>query len=161
MKANQEALEADKKDGKSYNKTVMANVKFREALSWALNRKDFATTMTAGSGVGLAPINNSYVADVDSGVKYRDTEAGKAVISSVYGNSTTGYDPDKAVELLKPLLKGMAKERNCTVSVMATDINKFPFITVTIDKGKYEIPVACMNMRAMIKVVVDTVALKF
>ena len=36
---------------------------------------------------------------------------------------------DKAVELLKPLLKCMAKERNCTVSVMATDINKFPFIT--------------------------------
>ena len=100
LKANQEALEADKKDGKSYNKTVMANVKFREALSWSLNRKDFATTMTAGSGVGLAPINNSYVADVDTGVKYRDTEAGKAVISSVYGNSTTGYDPDKAVELL-------------------------------------------------------------
>ena len=68
---------------------------------------------------------------------------------------------DKAVELLKPLLKGMAKERNCTVSVMATDINKFPSITVTIDKGKYVIPVACMNMRAMIKAVVDTVALKF
>ena len=68
---------------------------------------------------------------------------------------------DKAIELLQPLLEGIAKERNCTVGVMATDINKFPFITVTIDKGKYEIPVACMNMRAMIKVVVDTVSLKF
>ena len=68
---------------------------------------------------------------------------------------------DKAIELLQPLLEGIAKERNCTVSVMATDINKFPFITVTIDKGKYEIPVACMNMGAMIKAVVDTVALKF
>ena len=68
---------------------------------------------------------------------------------------------DKAIELLHPLLEGIAKERNCTVSVRATDINKFPFITVTIDKGKYEIPVACMNMRAMIKAVVDTVALKF
>ena len=68
---------------------------------------------------------------------------------------------DKAIELLQPLLEGIAKERNCTVSVKETDINKFPFITVTIDKGKYEIPVACMNMRAMIKTVVDTVALKF
>ena len=68
---------------------------------------------------------------------------------------------DKAVELLKPLLEGMAKERNCTVNIKETDINKFPFITVTINGGKYEIPVACMNMRAMIKAVVDTVALKF
>lgn len=68
---------------------------------------------------------------------------------------------DKAIELLQPLLEGMAKERNCTVNIKETDINKFPFITVTINEGKYEIPVACMNMRAMIKVVVDTVALKF
>ena len=68
---------------------------------------------------------------------------------------------DKAIELLKPLLKGMAKERNCVVDIKATDINGFDFITVTINEGKYEIPVACMNMRAIIKVVVDTVALKF
>lgn len=68
---------------------------------------------------------------------------------------------DKAVELLKPLLEGMAKERNCTVNIKETNINKFPFITVTINEGKYEIPVACMNMRAMIKAVVDTVVLKF
>ena len=68
---------------------------------------------------------------------------------------------DKAIELLQPLLEGMAKERNCTVNIKETDINKFPFITVTINEGKYEIPVACMNMRATIKAVVDTVALKF
>mgnify|MGYP006920099956 CR=1 FL=1 len=68
---------------------------------------------------------------------------------------------DKAVKLLQPLLEGMAKERNCTVTIKATDVNGFDFITITIDKGKYEIPVECMNMRAMIKVVVDTVALKF
>ena len=68
---------------------------------------------------------------------------------------------DKAIELLQPLLKGIAKERNCTVSVKETDINKFPFITVIINEGKYEIPIACMNMRAMIKAVVDAVALKF
>ena len=68
---------------------------------------------------------------------------------------------EKAIELLHHLLEGMARERNSTVSVMATAINKFPFITVTIDTDKYAIPVACMNMRAMIKAVVDTVALKF
>ena len=68
---------------------------------------------------------------------------------------------DKAVELLQPLLEGIAKERNCVVDIKATDINGFDFITVTIDKGKYEIPVECMNMRAMIKAVIDTVALKF
>ena len=68
---------------------------------------------------------------------------------------------NKAVKLLQPLLEGMANERNCTVSIKATDINGFDFITVIINEGKYEIPVACMNMRAMIKAVIDTVALKF
>ena len=68
---------------------------------------------------------------------------------------------DKAVKLLQPLLEGMAKERNSIANVKATEINRFPFIAVTINEGKYEIPVACMNMRAMIKVVVDTVVLKF
>ena len=38
---------------------------------------------------------------------------------------------DKAIELLQPLLEGMAKERNCSVTIKATEINKFPFITVT------------------------------
>ena len=93
LKANQEEA------GTNVNKTVLANVKFREALSWSLNRLDFAKSMTAGSGVGLAPINNSYVSDETTGTKYRDTEQGKAVIQNVYGDSETGFDFDKAVAL--------------------------------------------------------------
>ena len=93
LKANQEEA------GENINKTVLSNVKFREALSWSLNRLDFAKSMTAGSGVGLAPINNSYVSDETTGTRYRDTEQGKAVIQSVYGDSETGFDFDKAVAL--------------------------------------------------------------
>ena len=94
LKANQE------EEGAGINKTVLSNVKFREGLSWSLNRLDFAKTMTAGSGVGLAPINNSYIADPDTGLKYRDTEQAQQVIKNVYGDSETGYDLDKAVALL-------------------------------------------------------------
>ena len=68
---------------------------------------------------------------------------------------------EKAVELLTPLLKGMAEDRDRHVEVWAETYNCTDKICVEIDKAKYEINVTAMNMRAMIRVVVDAVALKF
>lgn len=68
---------------------------------------------------------------------------------------------EKAVELLIPLLKGMAEDRDSHVEVWAETYFGADKICVEINKAKYEINVTAMNMRAMIRSVVDTVALKF
>lgn len=68
---------------------------------------------------------------------------------------------EKAVELLIPLLQGMAEDRNSHVEVWAETYLGTDKICVEINKAKYEIKVTAMNMRSMIRSVVDTVALKF
>lgn len=87
------------------NKTILSNVKFREALSWSVDRETLAQTETAGSSAYIVPINRSYVSDVDSGTKYRDTEQGKAVVKNVFGDNESGYDHDKAVQLVNEAVK--------------------------------------------------------
>lgn len=89
-----------KRQSDGINKTILTNVKFREAFSWALDREDFTQTLTSGSMPFLAPINNLYVSDPDTGVAYRDTDQGKAVIESIFGNNETGYNLSKAKDLL-------------------------------------------------------------
>ena len=66
---------------------------------------------------------------------------------------------DKAVELLRPLLNGMAENRS-TVDIKAEKIHDDDYIVVTINGGKYNICVECENIRSMVRSVVDVVALK-
>jgi ABC-type oligopeptide transport system substrate-binding subunit len=98
LKSRQEEQSAT--DKTSINKTILANVKFRQALSWALDRTTFVQTETAGSTPALGVINDMYVADVDSGILYRDTDSGKRVISDIYGDSKDGFNLSKAKQLI-------------------------------------------------------------
>lgn len=98
LNSNWDALR--KRQTSGVNKTILSNVKFREALSWSVDRETLAQTETAGSSAYVVPINRSYVSDVDAGTKYRDTEQGKAVIKNVFGDNESGYDHDKAVQLV-------------------------------------------------------------
>lgn len=68
---------------------------------------------------------------------------------------------EKAVDLLRPLLEGMAEGRNETVEVVA-DENEYgeKMITVVIDGYDYPVNVTSENVRSMIKSVVDKVAFK-
>ena len=66
---------------------------------------------------------------------------------------------DKAVELLKPLLNGIAENRS-TVEVKAEKIHNDDYIIVTINGANYNVCVECENVRSMVKSVVDKVALK-
>ena len=68
---------------------------------------------------------------------------------------------EKAIKLLIPLLQGMAEDRNSHVEVWAETYQGTDKICVEINKAKYEINVTAMNMRSMIRSVVDMVALKF
>ena len=66
---------------------------------------------------------------------------------------------DKAVELLIPLLKGMAENRS-TVKVKAEKIHDDDYIVVTINGANYNVCVECENVRSMVKSVIYVVALK-
>ena len=66
---------------------------------------------------------------------------------------------DKAVELLRPLLNGMAENRS-TVEVRAEKIHNADYVVVTINGANYNVCVECENVRSMVKSVIDKVALK-
>ncbi len=68
---------------------------------------------------------------------------------------------EKAVDLLRPLLEGMAEGRNESVEVVA-DENEYgeKMITVVIDGYDYPVNVTAENVRSMVKSVVDKVAFK-
>lgn len=68
---------------------------------------------------------------------------------------------DRAVELLTPLFKGLAEERDDTVNVSSVCRHGEKYITVAINQGKYEINVTGENLRLMVHSVVNKVALKF
>lgn len=82
------------------NKTILTNIKFREAFSWALDREDFTQSLTSGSIPYVVPINELYVADPETGVAYRNTEQGQSVVDEVFGDNENGYDIAKARALL-------------------------------------------------------------
>ena len=89
------------RQGSKNNKTIMTNINFREAFFWSLNRKSFCQTLTAGSSAAVVPLNDLYVADVQTGQSYRSTAQGKNVVSELVGNNTNGYDVKKAKELFQ------------------------------------------------------------
>lgn len=65
----------------------------------------------------------------------------------------------KAVELLNPLLNGLA-DKGETVEVFGVKVNDDSFIIVHINNAKYKINVTCENARSMIRSVVNAVVLK-
>ena len=66
---------------------------------------------------------------------------------------------DKAVELLRPLLEGLAKDRDRMVDIYSVCIGE-DFIVVAID-NVYQINVTGKNVRSIVRSVVNYVALKF
>ena len=71
----------------------------------------------------------------------------------------TKKEVNKAVELLSPLLSGMAENRSA-VSVKAEKIRDKDYIVVTINGYDYNVCVELENVRSMVKSVINAVALK-
>ena len=67
---------------------------------------------------------------------------------------------DRAIELLQPLLNGLAEGRNEAVEIYTEKYYDEDFIIVTIDNAKYEINVTAENVRSIVRSVVNRVALK-
>ncbi len=88
--------------GSNVDKEIFANIKFREAISLALNRQDFVQTQTAGSQATLGLYNSLYVSNVDTGEIYNTTQAYANILNRIYGTDyPTGYDLEKATQLFQ------------------------------------------------------------
>ena len=124
------ALESQAEDGS--NKRVGAYKKFKEALSYAINRLNFVTEGTAGSKVQYGLFNTQYYYDADNDPSsiYRLSDYGMKAIVSHYGiaygegqtyatlqqayESITGYDINKARTLFQEVYLQMKNEGNYT-----------------------------------------------
>ncbi len=87
--------------GEDVNKTILTLPDFRQAMSLALDRAAFCKTVSPANRPSLTLFTPLIIADLSSGVPYRITDQGKAVIADLWGDSalTQGYDPERAKEL--------------------------------------------------------------
>ena len=83
------------------NKTILSNINFRKGLSLAMDRNDFASSTTAGSKGFTGLLNDLYLANVNNGEMYRNTEQGESVYNEVYGE--LGGDPEEEGYQVSPL----------------------------------------------------------
>ncbi len=85
---------------------------FRKAMALVYDRDALCATLMPSRGAGFGIIGTGYIADPESGLQYRDTDAAKKALCDFYSidvskydslddavDAITGYDPVKAKEL--------------------------------------------------------------
>ena len=90
LQSSQEALK--KRESSGVNKQLLANKKFREALSLAIDRARYASEVTTSSQAGFGLFNSMHYYDVAHGGRYRDTDAAKKTICEAYGVDVSKFD---------------------------------------------------------------------
>ena len=128
LQSSKEQLIARQTEG--VNKSILANVKFRKALSLSINRADFATKTTTSSLQGFGLYNSMHYYDVANGKAYRESDAAKKVLCEIYNvdytqyptlddavDAITGYDLDAA----KALVEEAYQEALAAGEISATD----------------------------------------
>lgn len=111
LQSNVEQLKARESNG--VNKSLLAYVDFRKAISLAIDRNDFTAKTTTSSLAGFGLYNSMHYYDVENGGVYRDTDEAKQVLCDVYAvdvnnyasldeaaDSITGYNLEEARVLL-------------------------------------------------------------
>lgn len=108
--------------GENDNKTILNNLKFRTALSLAIDRREFANNATAGSQPFTGLLNSQYMINAKTGETYRSTIQGKSVYNKVYGqlggdnggallnpdeknDNHSGYNKNYAIKLVKEAIE--------------------------------------------------------
>lgn len=79
------------------NQPILANEKFRQALFYATDRETIAKMIKEDPADYIVP--TTHIIDLDNGVRFRDTDEGKANTHDNYG-----YDPEKAKQLFEEAL---------------------------------------------------------
>lgn len=71
--------------GNVVNKTVLSIDEFNKALSYSLNRTDYNKALVPTCGVAVAYLSSAIIADPDTGMTYRSTDAAKDAILNFWG----------------------------------------------------------------------------
>ena len=74
-----------------HNKMLLTNVKFRKAISLAIDRADYCNKCTTASLAGFGLFNSMHYYDVENGGVYRNTDQAKKVICEAYGVNIADY----------------------------------------------------------------------
>lgn len=128
IQSSETALAARESDG--VDKEIIANQKFRKALSLGLNRAEYAATCFTADLPSLSLFNSLHYYDIENGGQYTSSTAWKEMICRFYNvdpskfeslddaiDSITGYDMVQA----KQLLTEAYNEQLASGKISATD----------------------------------------
>lgn len=115
LQSSFDALKERQEKEDNVNKTILANINFRKAISLAINRKDYNNQCTTASLPGFGLYNSMHYYDVANGGVFRNTDDAKKVLCDVYAvdpsefggdldaavDAITGYNPKLAQELVQ------------------------------------------------------------
>ena len=136
------ALEERQSEG--VNKTILANKDFRQALSLAVNRAEYASKTTTSSQAGFGLFNSMHYYDVANGKAYRNEDVAKEVLCEVYGVNVSDYSSlDEAyasitgynLKLARELVEKAYAEELAKGTIKATDKVVFTFGTGSINEA--------------------------
>ena len=157
LQSNKEQLKLREDEG--VNKTILSYIDFRNAISLAVNRADFAAKTTTSCLQGFGIFNSVHYYDVANGKAYRESDDAKKVLCEVYNvdytkyesldaavDAITGYDLTKAKELFTKayndaLAAGDIKEGDKVVLTMGSSIindivrRRFDYIANTLKEA--------------------------
>ena len=89
LQSSKAGLESRESEG--VNKTILTYQDFRNAMSLAINRAEYADKCTTSSLAGFGIFNSMHYYDVANGGVYRNTDEAKQVLCDVYGIDTSKY----------------------------------------------------------------------
>jgi len=137
LQSNIDQLKAREADG--INKSILAYVDFRKAISLSINRNDFATKTTTASLEGFGIFNSMHYYDVENGGVYRNTDEAKKVLCEIYNVDPSQYENlDAAVDAITGYDVAAAKELFTSAynaALAAGDIKETDKVLLTFGSG--------------------------
>lgn len=115
LKAQQDT--ATEAAGAEMNKTIFTIKEFRQALSYAINRKDFCLACDPTGLAAKAVFNNLIICNPEEGTAYRTLEASKDIVlefwglSDAYGPGKRYATKDEAIDSITGVDLTLAKEK--------------------------------------------------
>ena len=137
LETNQ-ALATPATQGNTVIKTVLTIDKFRQALSYSLDRSEFNLALSPTSGIAKGLLSAMIVADPESGLTYRSMDEAKDAILEFWGladqwgegkeyatrddaiASITGYDPEGAKALFTAAYNTAVKDGMIPADLVAS-----------------------------------------
>lgn len=128
LQSSVESLKGRETEG--VNKSILANIKFRKALSLSVDRADFAKKTTTSSLAGFGLFNSMHYYDVAHGGVYRNEDIAKETLCRVYSVNVDDYatldDAYEAItgynlELARTLITEAYNEELAAGNIKATD----------------------------------------